>query len=85
MSEPTKDGGPAFPADFTHKNIELGTLEDARCYGTAESGMSLRDWFAGMAMQGIMTRGDVSWASAGKMAYQAATVMLAAREKPHAD
>ena len=38
MSEP-KDGGSAFPNDGSHANNH------------PEGGMSLRDWFAGLAMQ----------------------------------
>lgn len=37
----TKDGGPAFPALI----VEYETLH----------GMSLRDWFAGLAMQAVIT------------------------------
>lgn len=36
-----KDGGPAFPATYDY----------------IDSGMSLRDWFAGMALQGFITKG----------------------------
>lgn len=36
-----KNGGPAFP----HDNIKWHT----------EKGMSLRDWYAGMAMQGLVS------------------------------
>ena len=40
MSDDAKDGGPAFPAGV---------------YGSEmRRGMSMRDWFAGMALQGIM-------------------------------
>lgn len=39
MSEQPKDGGQAFPMPMAHE------------YGY--EGMSLRDWFAGMAMQGM--------------------------------
>lgn len=40
MSTPTRDGSPdAFPGDF---------------YRSCNRGMSLRDWFAGMALQGLL-------------------------------
>lgn len=76
-----KDGGPAFPIpDTYHPN---GQIE----YGA--NGMSLRDWFAGMALQGILAwpgddqRGNahsnaspdvVAWTS-----YNFADAMIAAR------
>ena len=49
---PRNDGGPAFPV-----KIEVGTKN----YGVIEEmmpGMSLRDWFAGRAMQSHLKR---SW------------------------
>ena len=45
MNELIKDGGPAFPKS------------DAEILGGAsvgQVGMSLRDWFAGMALQGMI-------------------------------
>jgi hypothetical protein len=62
----SKDGGPAFP--------EL----DAR---TMLSGMSLRDYFAAMALQGILNDADAFWDEAARLAYQYADAMLKAREK----
>lgn len=43
------DGGPAFPADIQHYDAVRGEWEEA-----PPQGMSLRDWFAGMAMQGLL-------------------------------
>lgn len=40
-----KDGGPAFPRPYS---------EDESVYYPDQEGMSLRDWFAGQAMQGII-------------------------------
>jgi len=74
MNTPINDGGPAFP----HDNQELGGQ-----HRIAQPGMSLRDWFAGMALQGIM----VSWpqgsgfANAVEDAYNVADAMIAQREK----
>ena len=42
-----RDGGPAFPCT---------TGSDG---GVAFDGMSLRKWYAGMAMQGLLTRNEV--------------------------
>ena len=41
------DGGPAFP-------FEQGRCPDGTWNQTTEFGMSLRDWFAGMAFAGIL-------------------------------
>jgi hypothetical protein len=67
-----KDGGPAFPVD-----VEFPT------YRTKSEGMSLRDWFAGMALQGLMTHTvhnpDPQYVaqSFARAAYHAADAMLA--------
>jgi hypothetical protein len=48
-----------------------------------QQGMSLRDWFAGMAIQGIrrdLGSDPVSWVVA-KLAYEDADAMLKEREK----
>ena len=43
------NGGPAFPRPSSNFNrISLG-------YEAAQDGMSLRDWFAGMVLQAIVT------------------------------
>ena len=62
------DGGPAFPHHFTQDSV-------GDC-----KGMTLRDYFAAKAMQGMVTsRENVSRAGAS-LAYQMADAMLAARE-----
>lgn len=82
-----KDGGPAFPAVFMEKT-ESGTLRDV-----VVPGMSLRDWFAGQSLAGLVS----SWydryandpatqrgsgpADISLAAYAHADAMLAAREK----
>ena len=45
MSDIIKDGGPAFPSIYTSKD-ESGNLKT-----TINSGMSMRAWLAGLAMQ----------------------------------
>ena len=41
------DGGPAFP-------INSAQLDESGAYTVLKPGMSLRDWFAGMAMQALL-------------------------------
>jgi|LakMenEpi03Aug12_release.lakeMendotaPanAssembly.Ray.scaffolds.fasta_scaffold5263503_1 hypothetical protein len=67
-------GGPAFPIRST----------ESRLY----TGMTLRDWFAGQAMQGLIAspRGPASGEDAtdewvAKTAYVVADAMLSQREK----
>lgn len=74
MSTESKDGGPAFPTK-DHPDIH-----DDYCHG-----MTLRDWFAGQALAGLLAdptlgHGDTcgEWAD---RAYKFADAMLAARAK----
>ena len=46
------DGGPAFPTDISENHSILGTNDFYVGFGH-HPGMSLRDWFAGMAMHGL--------------------------------
>lgn len=65
-----KDGGTAFP-----------TLDNAgHGLSLREHGMSLRDWFAGQALAGIITLRPNTADEAAWAAYEAADAMLAARE-----
>jgi len=60
-----KDGGPAYPTDG----------------GCGSFGMSLRDHFAGLAMQGMIACGEeYDNAELGRFAYDVADAMLRARE-----
>lgn len=69
------NGGPAFP-------------QNAWCFADpAREGMSLRDWFAGQALLGILSgpagRDHVpmaEWFDAPEQAYRLADAMIAARE-----
>lgn len=71
------DGGPAFPVSGASVRND-----GARSPGC---GMTLRDWFAGMAMQGLVwpwTEGNEDYyASCARGAYQMADAMLAERGK----
>lgn len=75
MKTPIDDGGPAFPrAPF-----------DVNDYcDDGSPGMPLRDWFAGMALQGIMGNtlafSQMKDDQIASCSYQAADAMLAARK-----
>jgi len=73
MSNQVNDGGPAFPQpDLQFPNGEVQ-------YGSP--GMTLRDYFAAAALQGLLADGGgSSWEADAKNAYQAADAMLKARE-----
>jgi hypothetical protein len=67
MSNKINDGGPAFPADF-------------QLYST---GMTLRDYFAAAALQGVLSNHEAYFDSGKERAeycYIVANLMLKARE-----
>lgn len=66
MSE-RNDGGPAFPYPSEY-------------WGNGQPGMSLRDWFAGMAISGLLADPGMKPEDAVEIAFQAADAMLKARE-----
>lgn len=69
----TDDGGPAFPS---HGSMGEVTHE----------GMSLRDWFAGQALAGLLAADvESGWAmeAAAKTAYRYADAMMQARIIKH--
>ena len=77
------DGGPAFPV---MPPIETDG-QSASGYPYPSSGLSLRDWFAGMAMQGLIAAsgkpdGNVYYDDGviTKSAFDMANAMLTARE-----
>ncbi len=72
------DGGPAFPRPFSEDKFNEDMLPSQR-------GMSLRDWFAGQALVGILSDGQYKpgkqWAAdASASAYKVADEMLSARD-----
>ena len=74
MSTTINDGGPAFPH---HETTSTGEpFHD-------HLGMTLRDWFAGQALAGMMACPDCSGTEAefAASAYRNADAMLAARSK----
>ncbi|NLF01133.1 MAG: hypothetical protein GX601_09170 [Anaerolineales bacterium] len=67
------DGGPAFPSDWPH--------------GCTDEGMSLRDWFAGQAVAGIMANIGFNQflpEIISKSAWAVADAMLAERDRRQA-
>lgn len=69
-----QDGGPAFP-----RTNERDSLGNSIAPGT--DGMSLRDWFAGQAINGIWATADsgADFAAIASDAYAMADAMLQAR------
>ena len=65
------DGGPAFPFGFVtdHATVKV------------QDGMSLRDWFAGMALQGLIVGCYAGVEGNVVAAYEYADAMLAERTK----
>ncbi len=69
MSEPIKDGGPAFPCEW--KDF------------SPTHGMTLRDYFAAKAMQGMLCEHEQlpdDNSTLARWSYDIADAMLAARE-----
>lgn len=75
------DGGPAFPRPaFTGESPEDGEIIESH----SQQGMSLRDWFAGMALQGFCAKSgrplfDLLADGRARDAYTVADAMLKAR------
>ena len=72
MSAQINDGGPAFPTLFIEPN-----------YGSGYAGMTMRDYFAAAAMQGILSNHEACFNSGKERAeycYIVADAMLKARE-----
>ena len=73
MNTTQDDGGPAFPHD-----------EEVKLQVITHNGMSLRDWFAGMALQGTMANpnfNDMAGQDVARSCYRIADEMLAARKE----
>jgi len=73
------DGGPAFP--FT-PNPQPRNPDGTWCqnWDSGESGMALRDYFAGLAMPRVCGQ-DAPWDLLAEQAYTMADAMIRARSK----
>lgn len=96
MSKQIDDGGPAFPGShnvkYEHSVQDAGdkvvvALDGAEVRCT-DSGLSIRDWFAGQAMAGLLANSSLEWPEgkdavviAAKQAYWAADAMIEARKE----
>lgn len=85
------DGGPAFPGRSNQPVRYSGMDGKISGYTTMEPinmpGMSLRDWFAGQALAGLLAQSNGSATGSHKeagarWAYEMADAMLAERSKP---
>ncbi len=72
------DGGPAFPMVATEYNHDIQER-----VVTSTGGMTLRDYFAAKAMQGILsdTKIDHPPSKLAELSYRVADAMLKAREE----
>ena len=73
-----KNGGPAFARPWS-----LDTYGDRPSPVLEQSGMTLRDWFAGQAVRAFINQcdDDDDWPYLAKKAYEMADAMLAERDK----
>lgn len=90
MSDKSKDGGSAFPRP-THVELDDSDTRPAKGNITGDDGMSLRDWFAGQALAGLLAKHGTNYfgwthteglnQTAQEQAYKHADAMLAERAK----
>ena len=79
------DGGPAFPMPNGTERATFygpGGSEYTRTVDVAKGGLTIRDYFAAAAMQGMIGCGGTydKWATLARDAFDVADAMLAARK-----
>lgn len=76
------DGGPVFPTDAIQHTDEDGCITEI---DEGSHGMTLRDWYAGQALAGILAgwHDDAKWNEhrIAVVAYEFADAMVAERNK----
>lgn len=77
-----QDGGPAFPGEYVSKRLD-GNPNEWRYF----PGMTLRDWFAGQALAGMLAEASTvnpygNEYRIAKQSYDIADAMLTERAKP---
>jgi len=82
MTTPHDNGGPIAPSMVMRQQVAPDTFVESRM--DAVGGLTLRDWFAGMALQGMNAK--PSWdkgttKAIAREAYSMADAMLAARKE----
>jgi len=80
-----KDGGSISPILEYRRQVDVDTFTVDQAHPIG--GLSIRDWFAGMALQGIIANlhctPEVTFNQCSGRAYAMADAMLAAREGEH--
>lgn len=82
-----QDGGPAFPVEVTNygdRNMTIGGIVVPPGAMMQFAGMTIRDWFAGQALAGMLAdqNYDETPQKAAASCYRVADAMLAKRAKP---
>ena len=88
MSNTKNTGGPAFPVEVAGYKSSKHVVDDLFEFSGTHPGMTLRDHFAGLAMQGMFANGttidvdgDYPFQNRATTCYMIADAMLKAREQ----
>ncbi len=90
-SKTVDDGGPAFPglgaSDGYGNQTPVMLSNGSHLWQELNQGMTLRDWFAGQALEGYMSildsRKNPDYQEDATFMYQMADAMIAARKELH--
>jgi hypothetical protein len=81
----TSDGGPAFPNSKGTRQIIASSHESDRALEIVATGLSIRDWFAGYALQGMLASDELCEILDGEQDYDARPIAAARRAYQYAD